>query len=89
MERFAGPKIGQYRVKSAALDDFGVEAIARARKSADVVIIDEIGPMQLTSDAFVYETSRAFDSPTPVLAAIVQRSSSPVVEDLILPERNS
>ena len=47
-----GPRVGRYHVNVADLDGIGVEAIADAVVNSDVVIIDEIGPMELHSQKF-------------------------------------
>ena len=47
-----GPKIGRYGVNIKDLDEIGVAALKRAMQSSDIVIIDEVGPMELVSDKF-------------------------------------
>ena len=47
-----GPQVSKYRVDLHDLDQIGVNAIRNALKDAEVVIIDEIGPMELFSSAF-------------------------------------
>ena len=47
-----GPIIGRYRVDIESLEKIGVSALKRAIESSDIIIIDEIGPMELTSIKF-------------------------------------
>src|SRR5438132_7001687 len=48
-----GPRIGRYSVDSEDLEEIGVAALKRAAEgSADLVLVDEIGPMEMTSSAF-------------------------------------
>src|SRR6266849_8061680 len=48
-----GPRIGKYSVDSEDLEEIGVGALkGAAERSADLVLIDEIGPMAMTSSAF-------------------------------------
>ncbi len=47
-----GPQVSKYKVNLDDLDQIGVKAIRDALKGAEVVIIDEIGPMELFSSAF-------------------------------------
>ena len=65
-----GPRVGKYHVVLSDLETVGVGAIRRALSEADVVVIDEIGPMELYSDAFKEAVREALDSPKPVLATI-------------------
>jgi nucleoside-triphosphatase len=50
-----------------------VPAIDQAVATGQVVVIDEIGPMELFSTAFRAAVLRAVDSGRPVLATIVRR----------------
>src|SRR5205823_2687873 len=48
-----GPRIGEYSVVSEDLEEIGVGVLKRAAEhSADLVFVDEIGPMEMTSSAF-------------------------------------
>jgi nucleoside-triphosphatase len=48
-----GPRIGKYRVNLSDIERIGASAIDRATRVADVVVVDEIGPMELYSKPFV------------------------------------
>ena len=65
-----GPRIGKYRVNLEDLDSIGAEAIANAVKNADVVAIDEIGPMELYSERFKKAVKRAIESRKLVIGTI-------------------
>lgn len=45
-----GPQVGRYRVNLEDLNGVGVKAIGEANQSSDVVVVDEIGPMELFSE---------------------------------------
>lgn len=47
-----GPQVGRYRVNLKDLNNIGVAAIEEASKSFSIVVIDEIGPMELFSEKF-------------------------------------
>jgi nucleoside-triphosphatase len=47
-----GPRVGKYYVNLEDLDEIGAEAILNAIESCDVVVIDEIGSMELFSERF-------------------------------------
>ncbi|NUB93115.1 nucleotide kinase [Haloterrigena sp. SYSU A121-1] len=66
----SAPTVGKYTVDVSAVDRLAGRALPSAVDDADCVVIDEIAPMQLESDRFVRETTRALESSTPVLAAI-------------------
>jgi len=65
-----GPKISKYRVNLTDLDAIGVGSILDAIRNADIIIVDEIGPMELFSSAFRDSVVRAVESNKPVLGTI-------------------
>lgn len=70
VDRDAGPAVGKYRVAVENVDAMGRQALSRALSEADVVLIDEIGPMEVASETFVEWTRRVLDADVPVVAAI-------------------
>jgi len=48
-----GPKVGRYTVDVRSLEAIGVRAVRRAAAECELVVIDEIAPMELTSPEFV------------------------------------
>ncbi|MEM2929883.1 MAG: NTPase [Thermoproteota archaeon] len=71
----SGPRVGRYVVNLVELDRVGVKAIRDAVERDEVVIIDEIGPMELYSESFRKAVSEAFASAKSVVATIHQRAS--------------
>jgi len=65
-----GPKISKYRVNLTDLDAIGVSSIIDAIRSADMIIVDEIGPMELASSAFRDAVTQAAESSKPLLGTI-------------------
>ncbi|MFQ5836821.1 MAG: nucleoside-triphosphatase, partial [Candidatus Bathyarchaeia archaeon] len=65
-----GPKISKYRVNLTDLDAIGVGAILDAVRNADVIIVDEIGPMELFSSAFRDAVVQAVESSKSLLGTI-------------------
>lgn len=47
-----GPKMRRYRVNLVALADIGASALDRATKVSDIIVCDEVGPMELHSPEF-------------------------------------
>lgn len=82
VDRETGPSVGKYRVAVGNVDAVAATAIERAREEADVVVVDEIAPMEVASDAFCRRVRRALDSEVPVVAAIHRRSKSGFVGEV-------
>lgn len=77
-----GPRIGKYRVNLDNLDSIGVAAIQNALREADVVLIDEIGPMELYSRSFIEAVEETVNSGNLVLATIHYRAQHPLVRSV-------
>jgi nucleoside-triphosphatase len=70
----SGPdRVGKYGVHRADLDRVGVAALERAIEQPDVsvVVVDEIGKMELFSPAFRAAVLAALESPKPVLGTVM------------------
>ncbi len=68
-------RVGKYGVNLQALEAVAVPAIRSALAEHKVIVIDEIGPMELLSPIFRQVVMEALHSPSPLLATIVQRST--------------
>ena len=77
-----GPKIGKYRVNLTDLEVIGVGAILDAVKNADILAVDEIGPMELSSTAFSNALVNAVESNKPMLGTIHYELSNPLVNSI-------
>jgi len=75
-----GPQISKYRVNLHDLDQIGVKAIHNAVKDAEVVIVDEIGPMELFSSAFKQVIKDVIDSRKLVLGVIHHSARDPIID---------
>ncbi|WP_457614622.1 NTPase [Methanopyrus sp.] len=76
-----GPRVGRYGVFVDNIER-AAESIERAVEETDVVIVDEVGPMELKSNAFVDAVRRAADAHTPAIFVVHERSRHPIVVDL-------
>lgn len=66
-----GPfRVAKYGVNKRALDETGAPAILAAVESGDLVVMDEIGRMELCSSAFQEAVLRALNSDVPVLGTL-------------------
>jgi nucleoside-triphosphatase len=66
-------RVGRYGVDTGALVQIGVAAIRQGLASGQLVVIDEIGPMELLSPEFRRAVLEALASPSPVLGTILSR----------------
>lgn len=64
----SGPRVGSYRVDVASLEEVGVPAMTDG--TAEVLVVDEIGLMELKSGAFRTAIAELLDDPRPLLATI-------------------
>lgn len=69
-------KVSKYGVDAGAVDRIGVTAIRDALNHSEIVVIDEIGRMELTSKQFRDMVQKALDSPRPVLGTIAIRETN-------------
>jgi len=75
-----GPQVSKYRVNLTDLDAIGVSSIINALTTADVIVIDEIGPMELFSPAFREAVVQTIESKKPMLGTIHFRASDPLID---------
>jgi nucleoside-triphosphatase len=69
-----GPRVGRYRVDVPAFERIALPATERATRADGVAVIDELGPMELCSGAFVHAVQHLFDHDVPVVATVHARS---------------
>jgi nucleoside-triphosphatase len=67
-------RVGRYGVDVATLDAVGVAAVREAVQSREVVVIDEIGKMELFSGEFQGAVLKAMSSPKIVVATVMHKS---------------
>jgi nucleoside-triphosphatase len=61
--------VGRYGVDLEALEQVALPALESAR-AADVVVLDELGKMELASPRFCSATAATLDGPLPVVATV-------------------
>lgn len=77
-----GPKVGKYRVNMEDLEKVGAEAILHAVNSMDVVVVDEVGPMELHSTGFKKAVTQVFESGKPLLGTIHRYARDPLIHKI-------
>ena len=67
-------RIGKYGVDIASLDELAVPTLYLGIEENGLIVIDEIGPMEILSPRFRQAVLDILESPTRVLGTIVKRS---------------
>lgn len=75
-----GPQVSKYRVNLRDLETLGADSIRNAVAKAQIVIVDEVGPMELFSSAFKEAVVQAINSDKPVLGVIHHRAQDPLID---------
>src|SRR5881396_1042137 len=63
-------RLGKYGLDLSALERIGVATVRQAVRARRLIVIDEIGPMEIRSAIFRDAVNQALDSEVPVLATI-------------------
>ncbi len=75
------PRVSRYGVNTRDLEEVGVAALRRAAMDADLIVVDEIGKMELFSEAFRRAVAEAIEGDKPVLGTVMA-SPEPWVDAL-------
>ena len=77
-------KVGKYGVDLNVLERVGVTAIEKAinDENIDIIIIDEIGKMEMLSEKFCETVTDALDSEKPILVTLHKKSRTPLLQDI-------
>ncbi len=75
-------RVEDYGVNVEAIDRIGVPAIMRAIEEADVIVIDEIGRMEVLSPNFVEAVKETFDMDKPLIITLHKKSRNPLLQDI-------
>jgi nucleoside-triphosphatase len=75
---------GDYFVDVDPLDRIGVKAVQEAMddEEVDIIIVDEVGKMEMHSEAFNETVKKALDCPKPVIMTLHKKSRNPLLQDL-------
>jgi len=81
VEQPEGPQIGKYRVNLKDLVEIGVNAINSAARDStiSVIVIDEIGPMELCSEDFKSAVEKAVEAAKPLVGTIHYKARSTLI----------
>ncbi len=73
---------GRFGVNLAALEGLGIRALAEARESADVIVIDEVGKMEVESDTFTKSVVDTLDAKKSIIMTLHKKSRNPLLQDI-------
>jgi len=75
---------GVYFVDLDPLERIGVKAVREAifDDEVDIIIIDEVGKMEMNSEKFNETVKTALDCPKPVIMTLHKKSRNPLLQDL-------
>ncbi|MDG6909630.1 MAG: NTPase [Nitrososphaerota archaeon] len=77
-----GPRVGRYRVNLQDLAKVGAAGVEAAAVRSEVIVIDEVGPMELVSPEFRRAVSACIDSSKPLLAVVHERLEDDIISEL-------
>jgi nucleoside-triphosphatase len=78
----SGPAVGRYHVDVPAFERVALPALERARELGGVIVLDELGRMELASEAFVHAVHDLFAQEGVALVATVHVFPHPVTGQL-------
>jgi nucleoside-triphosphatase len=74
--------VGRYGVDIEALEEIGVQAIRNATVDCGVIVIDEVGKMEVESESFVNAVKDALDADKPLILTLHKKSRNPLLQDI-------
>ena len=77
----SGPRVGSYHVNLKDLDNIGVATIRNAM-SSELIVIDEIAPMEFKSSGFIGAVEDALGSGRNMLVVLHMKSNHPLAEQI-------
>ena len=73
---------GRFGVSLPALEDLGVRSLKDARESADVIVIDEVGKMEVESELFTQAVVESLDANKSIVMTLHKKSRNPLLQDI-------
>ncbi|MCL4346422.1 MAG: NTPase [Candidatus Thermoplasmatota archaeon] len=77
--RYSYEKFG---VDLTVLETIGVKALTDAEERADIIIIDEVGKLEVESELFVEEVKNVLDLDKAVILTLHKKSRNPLLQDI-------
>jgi len=77
-----GPRVGKYRVNVTNLSTLGGASLLRAAEVADFIVVDEVGPMELTSAEFRKGVKACLAAGKPMLIVLHESMKDPLITEI-------
>ena len=74
--------VGTLGVDLALFESVSISAIKTACEQCDIVIIDEVGKVEVESQAFVDAVNDALDIDKPMIITLHKKSRNPLLQDI-------
>ena len=74
--------IGKIGIDLAKFEEIGIVAIREACEKCDIIVIDEVGKMEVESQAFVDAVKEALDVDKPMILTLHKKSRNPLLQDI-------
>lgn len=74
--------VGKIGVDLDKLEEVGVKAIKDAVEKCDIIVIDEVGKMEVESEAFVEAVKESLEADKPMIITLHKKSRNPLLQDI-------
>ncbi len=74
--------VGKIGVNLSKLEEVGVAAIKEACEKCDIIVIDEVGKMEVESEAFVEAVKESLEVEKPMIITLHKKSRNPLLQDI-------
>ena len=74
--------VGKIGVDLSKLEEVGVKAIKDAIQECDIIVIDEVGKMEVESELFVETVKESLDADKPMIITLHKKSRNPLLQDI-------
>lgn len=74
--------VGKLGLDLGKLECVGVKAIMRACEECDIIVIDEVGKMEVECQAFIDAVKFALDADKPMILTLHKKSRNPLLQDI-------
>ena len=74
--------VGKIGVDITALERVGIKAIRDASEQCDIIVIDEVGKMEVESELFSEVVKDAMDMDKPMILTLHKKSRNPLLQDI-------
>ena len=74
--------VGKIGIDLCKFEEIGVSAIKQAIEECDLIVIDEIGKIEVESQAFIDAVKDALDAEKPMIITLHKKSRNPLLQDI-------